>query len=103
MMAEIFKNEYFWIRMTYAFYYIFACHWVGMTLRIPWMIAKQKLPLLLFIYSIPFGYCFGVNWKLLVIVLTTYACSQFAPKYATASSLIVECLLYVPPILAYYL
>lgn len=98
----MFTNEYFWIRLTYAVYYVFACHWIGLFLKAPFIVGKTKLPILLFIYTIPFGYCFGVNWKLLVIWLSAMSVCQFAPEWANVSTIAIELLLYVPPIVAYY-
>lgn len=98
----MFTNEYFWTRLICTVYYVFACHWIGLLLRAPFMVSKTKLPILLFIYTIPFGCYFGANWKLLVIWLSALSVCQFAPKWASVSTIIIELLLYVAPIVAYY-
>lgn len=88
-------------RLLCTAYYIFACHYMGIFLRVPFKFFSKKL-VLAFIYTVPFALIFGINWKILALWGIAYLSAENLKKWAEPAILIFEFVLYFYQTLVWY-
>lgn len=94
----------FFTRVICVIFYVLACHTLGLLIRKPFIGSANGI-FLAFCYVIPFGYAFGVDGKLLLVMLMTMLFQEIRTNgviFFDAILLLFVTSLYVEKIIKWY-